>query len=197
MKKNGDELTLNGLAVILILVLLSAAVTNLIGISSLFGAFMMGAALYDQRDLREAIHRRLNDFVTTFFLPIFFTYTGLRTDAGSMAGGKMWLFCGFVVLTAIIGKYVGCTLAARLNGVPRREASIIGVMMNARGLTELIVINVGYETGILPKTVFFMLVLMAVATTYMTTPVLRRLFRGSEVWDAYRVSDFAARWKPV
>ena len=70
-------------------------------------------------------------------------------------------------------------------------------MMNARGLTELIVINVGYEIGILPKTVFFMLVLMAVATTYMTTPVLRRLFRGSEVWDSYRVSDFAARWKPV
>jgi len=193
MKKNAGELTLNGLAVLLILVLSSAAITNWIGIFSLFGGFMMGAIVYDQRDLREAIHRRLNDFVMTFFLPIFFTYTGLRTDAGSMAGGRLWLFCGFVLLAAIIGKFGGCTLAARLNGVPRREASIIGVMMNARGLTELIVINVGYELGILPKTVFFMLVLMAVATTYMTTPVLRRLFRGSEVWDSYRVSDFAVR----
>jgi Kef-type K+ transport system membrane component KefB len=193
MKKNAGELTLNGLAVLLILVLSSAAITNWIGIFSLFGGFMMGAIVYDQRDLREAIHRRLNDFVMTFFLPIFFTYTGLRTDAGSMAGGRLWLFCGFVLLAAIIGKFGGCTLAARLNGVPRREASIIGVMMNARGLTELIVINVGYELGILPKAVFFMLVLMAVATTYMTTPVLRRLFRGSEVWDSYRVSDFAVR----
>jgi Kef-type K+ transport system membrane component KefB len=197
MKKNAGELTLNGLAALLILVLLSAAVTNLIGIFSLFGGFAMGAVFYDQRDLREAIHRRLNDFVTTFFLPIFFTYTGLRTDAGSMAGGKLWLFCGLVLLAAIIGKFGGCTVAARFNGIPRREASIIGVMMNARGLTELIVINVGYETGILPKTVFFMLVLMAVATTYMTTPVLRRLFRGSEVWDSYRVSDLATRWKPI
>jgi Kef-type K+ transport system membrane component KefB len=108
-----------------------------------------------------------------------------------------WLFCGSVLLAAILGQFGGCTLAARLNGVPRREASIIGVMMSARGLTELIVINMGYDLGILPKTVFFMLVLMAVATTYMTTPVLRRLFRGSEVWASYKVSDFAARWKLV
>ena len=173
--------------------LISAAVTNWIGIFSLFGGFMMGAIFYDQTDLRDAIHRRLNDFVTTFFLPIFFTYTGLRTDVGSMAGGKLWLFCGLVLLAAVIGKYGGCTVAARLNGVPRRESSIIGVMMNARGLTELIVINVGYELGILPKTVFFMLVFMAVATTYMTTPVLRRLFHGSELWDAYSHSLFALR----
>jgi len=179
--------------VILVLVLASAALPNWIGIFSLFGGFMMGAILYDQGGLRDAIHRRLNDFVTTFFLPIFFTYTGLRTDAGSMAGAKMWLFCGLVLLAAVLGKFGGCTAAARWNGVPRREASIIGVMMNARGLTELIVINVGYELGILPKTVFFMLVIMAVATTYMTTPVLRRLFRGSEMWDSYKASAFAAR----
>ena len=189
MRKNHGELTLNSLAVILLLVLASSAATNLIGIFALFGAFMMGAILYDQHELRAAIHRRLNDFVTTFFLPIFFTYTGLRTDMGSMTGGKMWLFCGLVVACAVAGKFGGCTLAARANGVPARDASIIGVMMNARGLTELIVINAGYDLGILPKTVFFMLVLMAVATTYMTTPVLRRLFRGTEVWEAYRASE--------
>jgi Kef-type K+ transport system membrane component KefB len=189
MRKSGGELTLNSLAVILLLMLASSAVTNLIGIFALFGAFMMGAILYDQEELRNAIHRRLNDFVTAFFLPIFFTYTGLRTDMGTMAGGKIWLFCGLVVACAILGKYVGCTLAARSNGVASREASIIGVMMNARGLTELIVINAGYDLGILPKPVFFMLVLMAVTTTYMTTPVLRRLFRGTEVWEAYRASE--------
>jgi Kef-type K+ transport system membrane component KefB len=197
LKNNAGELSLNGLAVLLIMVLLSAAITNVIGIFALFGGFTMGAIFYDQRELRDAIHRRLNDFVTTFFLPIFFTYTGLRTDVGSMTGGRLWLFCGLVLLAATIGKYGGCTLAARWNGVPPREASIIGVMMNARGLTELIVINVGYELGILPKTVFFMLVFMAVATTYMTTPSLRRLFRGSELWDSYRASAFAAKWKLV
>jgi Kef-type K+ transport system membrane component KefB len=197
LKNNEGDLSLNALAVLLILVLISAAVTNWIGILSLFGAFATGAIFYDQKELREAIHRRLNDFVTVFFLPIFFTYSGLRTDAGSMSGGKLWMFCGFVLLAAIIGKFGGCTAAALLNGVPRREASIIGVMMNARGLTELIVVNAGYELGILPKSVFFMLVLMAVATTYMTTPVLRRLFRGSEVWDSYQASAIAARWKLV
>jgi Kef-type K+ transport system membrane component KefB len=197
MSRNSGELSLNSMAVILILVLTSAAITNRIGIFSLFGGFMMGAIFYDQTDLRDALHRRLNDFVTTFFLPIFFTYTGLRTDMGSMAGAQSWMFCGLVLLAAVIGKFGGCTAAARLNGVAPREASIIGVMMNARGLTELIVINVGYELGILPKPVFFMLVFMAVATTYMTTPVLRRLFRGSEVWDAYNASTFAAGLKPV
>jgi len=196
LRQNHGELSLNGMAVLLVLVLLSSLATNAIGIFSLFGAFMMGAVLYDQARLREAIHRRLNDFVTTFFLPIFFTYTGLRTDAGAMAGGKLWLFCGLVLMCAMIGKYGGCTWAARWNGVSRREASIIGVMMNARGLTELIVINVGYELGILPKTVFFMLVFMAVATTYITTPVLRRLFRGSELWESYRLSAFESSRQP-
>jgi Kef-type K+ transport system membrane component KefB len=190
LRQNSGDLSLNGMAVLLVLVLLSSAVTNWIGIFSLFGAFMMGAILYDQTGLRDAVHRRLNDFVTTFFLPIFFTYTGLRTDVGQMVGGKLWLFCGLVLVCAVAGMYGGCSWAARWNGVSRREASIIGVMMNARGLTELIVINVGYELGILPKSVFFMLVFMAVATTYMTTPVLRRLFRGSELWESYRLSAF-------
>lgn len=189
MRMNNGHLSLNALAAILVLVRASAAVTSRIGISALFSAFMMGAILYDRHDLREAIRERLNDFVTAFFLPIFFTYTGLRTDAGTMAGGRLWLFCGLVLVCAIAGKFGGCALAALWNGVPRREASIIGVMMNTRGLTELIVINAGYDLGILPKSVFFMLVLMAIATTYMATPVLRRLFRGTEVWESYRASE--------
>jgi len=194
LKENEGDLPVNALAGLLILVLLSAAVTNKIGIFSIFGGFMMGAILYDQHDLREAVHRRLHDFVTAFFLPVFFTYTGLRTDMGAMAGRQLWLFCGLVLAAAIIGKFGGCTLAARANGVPPRESSIIGVMMNTRALMELIVINVGYDLGILPKTVFFMLVFMAVFTTWMTTPILRRLLRGSEAWDSYRLSAFATRF---
>jgi Kef-type K+ transport system membrane component KefB len=197
IRNNGGGLSLNALAVLLCLIFVSAAVTNVIGIFSLFGGFMMGAIFYDEVKMREAIKHRLDDFVTTFFLPIFFTYTGLRTEVGAMSGRAAWIFCGLVLVVSVIGKVGGCTIAARLNGIPRRESSIIGVMMNARGLTALIVINAGYELGILPKSVFVMLIFMAVITTYMTTPLLRRLFRGSEVWDAYKASAFAARWKLV
>ncbi|MBM3811029.1 MAG: sodium:proton antiporter [Acidimicrobiia bacterium] len=186
-----EDLSMNALAGLLILVLVSAAVTNLIGIFSIFGAFFLGAILYDQQELREAVKRRLSDFVTVFFLPIFFTYTGLRTDIGTMSGAGMWGYCGLVLLAAVVGKFGGCTLAARVNGLGWREASMIGVMMNTRALMELIVVNIGYDLGIIPKNVFFMLVFMAVFTTYITAPLLRRLVRRSEVEGQYMQSVFA------
>ncbi len=139
------------------------------------------------------MNRRLRDFITVFFLPVFFTYTGLRTDAGSLATTQLWLFCGIVLLLSMAGKFLGCAAAARINGLPRNEALMIGVMMNTRGLMELIVINLGYDLGIIPKSVFFMLVTMAVGTTYMTTPILRRLVRKTEAWASYSASPFAAR----
>ena len=175
------DLTINTLAILLILIFLAAAVTNLIGIFSIFGAFFFGALLHDQHEFVAAIRRRLSDFVTVFFLPIFFTYTGLRTDIGSMSGTTLWTFCGLVLLAAMAGKFGGCTLAARANGLPWRESSIIGVMMNTRALMELIVINIGYDLGIIPKSVFFMLVFMAVVTTYITAPLLRRMVPNSEI----------------
>ena len=195
LQNHQGTLTLGGLALTLILVFLSAAVTNLIGIFSIFGAFFMGALLYDQHELRSAIQGRMHDFVTVFFLPIFFTYTGLRTDMGTMRGGLLWVICGLVLLTAFAGKFGGCCLAARMHGMPWREASMIGIMMNTRALMELIVVNIGFELGVIPKSVFFMLVLMAVVTTYITTPVLRRLLRSSEFERDYLRSEFAARAK--
>ncbi len=189
--KSAGTLTLDSLAILLILIFLSGAATNLIGIFSIFGAFFLGAVLYDQIELVAAIRRRLSDFVTVFFLPIFFTYTGLRTDIGSMAGAELWVMCGLVLLAATAGKFGGCVIAARANGFPWRESSIMGVLMNTRGLMELIVINIGYDLGILPKSVFFMLVLMAVVTTYMTAPILRRLVPGSEIEKEYRTSSLA------
>jgi Kef-type K+ transport system membrane component KefB len=186
------DLSLNALAILLIVVFLAAVATNLIGIFSIFGAFFLGAILYDQHEFVEKVKRRLSDFVTVFFLPIFFTYTGLRTDIGSMgAGGALWGMCALVLAAAVIGKFGGCTLAARANGVPWRESSIIGVMMNTRALMELIVINIGYDLGVIPKSVFFMLVLMAVVTTYVTSPVLRRLIPGSEMEADYAKSGFS------
>lgn len=190
--KSAGTLTLDSLAILLIVIFLSGAATNLIGIFSIFGAFFLGAVLYDQIELVAAIRRRLSDFVTVFFLPIFFTYTGLRTDIGSMEGSELWMMCGLVLLAATAGKFGGCLIAARANGFPWRESSIMGVLMNTRGLMELIVINIGYDLGIIPKSVFFMLVLMAVITTYMTAPILRRLVAGSEIEKEYRASSLAS-----
>jgi Kef-type K+ transport system membrane component KefB len=110
-----------------------------------------------------------------------------------MTGRELWLMCGLVLLVAFVGKFGGCSLAARVNGLPWREASIIGVMMNTRALMELIVINIGFELGVIPKSVFFMLVVMAVASTYITAPVLRRLIRSSEIEGEYLNSDYAER----
>ena len=169
------SLSLDSFAILLILIFLSAIATNAIGIFPVFGAFLFGAILYDQTDFVAAIRARLSDFVTVFFLPIFFTYTGLRTDIGSMSGGELWWLCGLVLLTATAGKLGGCTLAARWNGLSWRQASAIGIMMNTRGLMELIVINIGFDLGIIPRTVYFMLVFMAIVTTCMTAPVLRRI----------------------
>ena len=193
MRSRSGKLSLGGLAVVLLLMLAAAAATNLIGIFSIFGAFFLGAILYDQHEFRAAVQERLRDFVTVFFLPIFFTYTGLRTDIGTMSGRALWVMCALVLLAAFVGKFGGCWLAARLNGLPWREASIIGVMMNTRALMELIVINIGFELGVIPKSVFFMLVVMAVASTYITAPVLRRLIRSSEVEQEYLNSEFAER----
>lgn len=187
------KLSLGGLAILLIMIMVAAMITNLIGIFSIFGAFFFGALLYDRHEFRQAVQERLRDFVTVFFLPIFFTYTGLRTDIGTMRGSGLWFMCGLVLLTAFVGKFGGCWLAARFNGLPWREASMIGVMMNTRALMELIVVNIGFELGVIPKSVFFMLVVMAVASTYITTPLLRRLVRSSELEQHYMNSEFAKR----
>ncbi len=180
------DLRPGGFALLLVLVLASAAASNAIGIFSIFGPFVLGAALWDRPRLREAVERRLRDVVYVFFLPIFFTYTGLRTDVGQLEGARLWLLCGLVCLTAIAGKMGGCGLAARACGLPWRDSGCVAVMMNTRALMGLVAIHVGYELGVVPDSVFSMLVLMALATTFMTTPLLRRLIRGTELEAAYR-----------
>ncbi|HEY0038273.1 MAG TPA: cation:proton antiporter [Longimicrobium sp.] len=172
LAKSGGVLSLNALAITLTVVFMAGVVTHEIGIFAIFGAFLCGAIMYDHAPFRDAVLHKLNDFVTVFFLPIFFTYTGLRTDMGSVQGGLLWGFCGLVLLAAVAGKFGGGALAARLSGFSWRESMGVGTMMNTRALMELIVINVGYDLGIIPRSVFFMLVFMAVATTYMTTPLL-------------------------
>ncbi len=190
LRRDKGELGINSLAMLFILMFLCAISTNLIGIFSIFGAFILGATLSTETEFREAIRRQLSQFVTAFFLPIFFTYTGLRTDVGALEGGMLWVFAGAVSAAAIIGKFGGCTVAARVGGLDWRESSCVGVMMNTRALMELIVINVGYELGVIPKSVFCMLVMMAVLTTIMTTPILLRLSHGTELEPMIAGSSF-------
>jgi Kef-type K+ transport system membrane component KefB len=114
----------------------------------------------------------------------------LRTDIGKVGGAEMWLFAAAVSVAAIAGKFGGCTIAAKLSGFSNRESSCIGVMMNTRALMELIVINVGYELGVIPPSVFCMLVIMALLTTIMTAPILLRLVHGTELESYIEKSGF-------
>jgi Kef-type K+ transport system membrane component KefB len=156
------------------IVFASAIVTSQLGIFALFGGFTAGVLLHDRHALVTAWRHRVEDLLTVFFLPIFFTYSGLRTDIGSLATAEQWLWCGALIALATLGKFGGCYLAARASGMNRAESRCIGLMMNTRALMELIVINLGRDMGVIPGEVFTMLVLMAVVSTLMTAPGLRR-----------------------
>ncbi len=190
LRENRGRLSATGLAVLLVCVLLASVATNLIGIFAVFGAFLLGAVLSDQAELRHAAHAKLLDIVTSFFVPVFFTYTGLRTDVTALHGTAMWIICGAVTIAAMAGKLAGCGLAARLSGFSWKESGIIGAMMNARGLMALIAINLGYELGVVPRSLFCVLVIMALVTTILTTPLLLWLRKGTEIEEPIARSGF-------
>jgi len=167
------------LSAVLAALLVAAWVTSTIGIFAIFGSFLLGASLSGSARLREAVATHFTDFVTVFFLPIFFTFTGLRTNIGALVGVEAWAWCAAVFAVAVIGKWGGCGLAARLGGMPAGEAACVGVLMNTRALMELVVINVGMDLGVIPPAVYCMLVSMAIGTTLMTTPLAAWLLRGS------------------
>lgn len=170
---HSDNLPQTLLAILLALIFVSAMTTYKIGIFAIFGGFMLGVLLHDEQSLVAAWKAKIADFVSVFFLPVFFTYTGLRTNIGALDSLHLWLWCLAVLAAATAGKFGGCYLGARWAGQPPAEARIIGVMMNTRALMELIVINVGYDLGVIPASVFTMLVIMAVVSTVVTAPALR------------------------
>jgi len=160
------------LALIYIGVVASAIVTEQIGIHLIFGAFLVGAAMPKNQNLVRELAEKTEDFVLIFLLPIFFAYSGLRTQIGLLNRPELWGLCLLVVAVAIIGKYVGTYVAARVCGINNREASALGWLMNTRGLTELIVLNIGLSLGVITPLMFTMLVIMALVTTFMTSPLL-------------------------
>lgn len=173
---NREGLTQNIVAIVILLLLASSWATELIGIHALFGAFLFGAVLPKEGGFARALADKLEDVVVVIVLPLFFAYSGVRTQIGLLDTGWAWAMCGLVIFVACAGKFLASTLAARLTGLGWREAGAIGVLMNTRGLMELIVINIGLDLGVIGPTLFAMLVVMALVTTFLTTPLLQKIY---------------------
>jgi Kef-type K+ transport system membrane component KefB len=155
--------------------LLAALATETIGVHAIFGAFLLGAVIPHDGELARSLERSLGDLATVLLLPAFFALTGMRTEIGLLSGAAQWAICGVIVLAATVGKFGGTFVAARLTGMDGRLAAGLGVLMNTRGLMELIVLNIGLDLGVISPTLFTMLVVMALVTTLATTPIVRRL----------------------
>jgi Kef-type K+ transport system membrane component KefB len=169
-----EELTEAGLVVGLAMMALGAWFTDKIGLHAVFGAFVMGAAMPRGVVTRDLM-ARIQPLTVALLLPLFFTYSGLNTKIGLLNSWFLWGMCGAVLVAAVLGKWVACTLAARATGISGREAMGIGILMNARGLMELIIINIGLQRGIISEGLFATLVIMAVVTTLMASPIFERL----------------------
>jgi Kef-type K+ transport system membrane component KefB len=175
-EESGEEhgaLSSGLLAGILLFVFASALATELIGIHALFGAFLAGICMPQDSALRHALRERLEGFSTAFLLPLFFAFTGLRTQIGLLDSWVAWAVCASVIAIAIAGKLGGTMIAARWTGMSWGDSFSLGALMNTRGLVELIVLNLGYDLGILSPRIFAMMVLMALITTFMTGPLLQ------------------------
>jgi Kef-type K+ transport system membrane component KefB len=168
------SLTETGFVTGLALMCLGAWWTDYIQLHAVFGAFVMGAVMPRAVMSRDLISR-IQPLAVALLLPLFFTYSGLNTKIGLINTPTLWMVCGAVLVAAVLGKGVACYLAARATGIPNREALGIGTLMNARGLMELIIINIGFQKGIISEGLFATLVVMAVITTLMASPLFEFL----------------------
>lgn len=160
-------------AFLMILLFVSAFTTRIMGVHALFGAFLFGVVLPKDAWLVEGFRSRLEPIIAYVLLPLFFAFTGIRTDLGLLEDGRMWLIALGIVGVAVAGKFIGAMVPARLMGQSWRESAAIGALMNTRGLMELVILNIGLELEILTPSLFSMMVIMALVTTYMTVPVLK------------------------
>jgi Kef-type K+ transport system membrane component KefB len=170
-----EPLPRSAMAFVFVALLLSAFVTEYIGIHALFGAFLLGAIIPHDSAVARTFTRHLESVVTVLLLPAFFAFTGMRTRIDLVSGLDQWLLCGLIILVATAGKFGGTVGAARFAGLDWRRAAALGTLMNTRGLMELIVLNIGLDLQVISPTLFAMMVLMALATTMVTAPVLRLL----------------------
>jgi Kef-type K+ transport system membrane component KefB len=174
---SAKRLSRTAAGIVFVTLLASALTTELIGIHAIFGAFLLGALVPHDSDFARDFARRAEQIVTVLLLPAFFALTGMRTRIDLLSGVGPWLLCGVIILVATLGKFGGTFAAARLTGLGWRDAAALGALMNTRGLMELIVLNIGLDLGVISPTLFAMMVLMALATTTMTSPIVRSLVR--------------------
>ena len=174
---NQEVINKTFVALILLILIISYTLTEIIGIHALFGAFMAGVVMPPSIGFRKVMMEKVEDIALVFFLPLFFAFTGLRTEIGLINSPALWGVCLLLITVAVAGKLGGCAVAARLVGESWKDSFTIGTLMNTRGLMELVALNIGYEMGVLPPSIFVILVIMALVTTFMTTPLLHLVER--------------------
>jgi Kef-type K+ transport system membrane component KefB len=176
-RKRGAEFcqSADDLVVVFLIVLLSAVATDALGVHALFGAFFAGLTMPRDPAIERMLRERVEPLTTTMLLPLFFALTGLRTKLQLIDSASLWTDAALIFAVAVVGKAGASTVAARWMGMTWRDAGVLGILLNTRGLIELVVLNIGFELGILPPVIFSMLVLMALATTFMTAPIVNYL----------------------
>ena len=174
--RRSNQLTENVLALLVAVVLASAVITEWLGLHLLFGSFLAGVIMpKDQKFVRHILDK-FESATVVLLLPLYFAFTGLRTSVRLIQGPGMWFFCLMIILAAVAGKLGGSLLAARATGAGWKEAAGLGILMNARGLMELVILNIGLDIGVISPPLFSMLVVMALVTTFMTTPLLEWVY---------------------
>jgi Kef-type K+ transport system membrane component KefB len=173
------EMNLNFMAIIICMVFLLGLGTYQLGIFAIFGGFAAGLLFHHDKTFVEAWRRQVGSFVLVFFLPVFFTFTGLRTNVLGLSSASDWTWLAVILAAAIGGKIIPVYFMSRASGFNRNQSATLGVLMNTRALMELIVINIGFDLGLIPQNVFTMLVIMAVVTTLMAGPLLKRLLTSA------------------
>lgn len=192
-----ENLSKSMVAIFFITLLLSAYATEIIGIHALFGAFMAGTIMPDNMKFRNLIIEKIEDVALILLLPLFFVFTGLRTEIGLLNDPSLWLITALIILVAITGKFIGSAIAARFVGQNWHDSLTIGALMNTRGLMELVVLNIGYDLGVITPEMFAMMVIMALVTTFMTGPALDaiRYFSNRQNLHAHPAASHTHQFK--
>lgn len=179
-------ITQNILALVILCVLISAWVAEWLGIHAFFGAFLVGVIMPKHEKFMHTLYEKLNDFAVVLLLPLFFALTGLRASIALLDGWEMWGYFALILVVAIAGKIGGTALAARYGGMSWREAGSLGILMNTRGLVELVLLNIGLDIGVISPALFTMMVLMALVTTFMTAPLFEWVYYARALPSLYK-----------
>lgn len=177
--RRDGEVTVQTLTILFIIMMLCAYYTDFVGVHAIFGAFVLGTVM-PRGDFAKSVHRHLEYLTTSLLVPIFFVFSGLNTQLGLLNTPHLWMITILIIAIAVIGKGLACTLAARWSGETWRNSMTVGALMNTRGMMELIILNIGLEQGLITPILFTMMVIMAIVTTLMCSPLVNRFTHGQD-----------------